>query len=417
MMIRTKTLRALSLRATLMGISLIGLSGCVNNQINALDWDLRGGTGLDTTDAARQASANRPTPDARGVISYPTYQVVVGQRGDTVATVAQRVGLDATALARFNGLTTGDTVNAGEVLVLPSRVAAGTGAAAPTATTAAAAGLDVTSIATTALDRVGTTTVPATSTSTSTSTSTAPAVTTPPFAVQTGAEPLRHQVKRGETAFTIARTYNVSARALAEWNGLNADLAVREGQYLLIPTAAPGARPPSSPAGIVAVPTPGAGSPTPTPPSATQPLPDEDTPPAAAPVPNTPASPALADDRTAASSTRMTMPAQGSIIRGYAKGRNEGIDIGAAAGSPVVAAADGTVAAITKDTQQVPIIVIRHEGGLLTVYAGVDGIAVAKGDQVRRGQKIAVVRTANPAFLHFEVRRGVESTDPAAFLQ
>lgn len=388
-----------SLRASLMGISLLALTACVNDQINALDWDLRsGGSALDTTTAARGATGNRPAPDARGIITYPTYQVAVGQRGDTVATVAQRVGLDAAALARFNGLTTGDTVNAGEVLVLPSRVAGG---AAPTATTAAAAGLDVTSIATTALDRVGTTTLPA----------------APAAAAASGAEPLRHQVKRGETAFTIARTYNVSAKALAEWNGLNADLAVREGQFLLIPTAAPGARPPAAPPGTVAVTTPGAGTPTPTPPSATQPLPDEQTTPAAAAVENTPASPDLGTDRTAASSTGMTMPASGSIIRGYAQGRNEGIDIGAAAGSAVVAAAAGTVAAITKDTQQVPIIVLRHADGLLTVYAGVDGITVAKGDSVARGQKIAVVRAASPAFLHFEVRRGVASTDPAPFLQ
>jgi murein DD-endopeptidase MepM/ murein hydrolase activator NlpD len=389
---------------------MMALGGCLNNANNTLgnlDWDLRSGDALDTTGAARQSTANRPTPDARGIISYPTYQVAVGQRGDTVATVAQRVGLDAAQLARFNGLTTGDTINAGELLVLPSRVGAAT-TAAPTATTPAQAGLDVTSIATTALDRVGTSTLPA---------PTATTPSTPPAPVQPGAEPVRHQVKRGETAFTIARAYNVSARALAEWNGLNADLAVREGQFLLIPTAS--GRPPANPApeGTVAVTTPGSGTPTPTPPSAAQPLPDEDPTPAAQAPQNTPASPDLAENRTAASGTRMTMPAQGSIIRGYAKGRNEGIDIGAPAGSPVVAAAAGTVAAITKDTQNVPIIVIRHEGGLLTVYAGVDGIAVAKGDQVQRGQKIAVVRAASPAFLHFEVRRGVESTDPAAFLQ
>lgn len=392
--------RTTPLRAALFGASVLVLTGCVNtanNTIGNLDWDLRSGNTLDTTGAARQSTANRPAPDARGIISYPTYQVAVGQRGDTVATVAQRVGLDAGQLASFNGLTTGDTINAGEVLVLPTRVAGG---AAPTATSAAAAGLDVTSIATTALDRVGTTTLP-----------------TPAAApVQSGTEPLRHQVKRGETAFIIARTYNVSAKALAEWNGLNADLAVREGQYLLIPTAN-GAAPPAAPPGTVAVTTPGAGTPTPTPPSATQPLPDEDPAPASAAVANTPSSPALGSDRTAATSTRMTLPASGSIIRGYARGRNEGIDIGAAAGSAVVAAASGTVAAITKDTQQVPIVVIRHADGLLTVYAGVDGITVAKGDSVQRGQKIAVVRAASPAFLHFEVRRGVESTDPAAFLQ
>ena len=48
----------------------------------------------------------------------------------------------------------------------------------------------------------------------------------------------------------------------------------------------------------------------------------------------------------------------------------------------VVAAAAGTVAAITQDTAQTPIIVIRHDGGLLTVYAGVAGTTVKKGDKV-----------------------------------
>ncbi len=392
------TPRKYPLRASLMGVSLLALAACSDTAIGDLDWDLRGGSGgvLDTSTAARQVTGNRPAPDARGVISYPTYQVAVGQRGDTVATIASRIGVDAASLASFNGLKPTDPVNQGEVLALPTRVAAGTTPGSATLPTAGG-GLDVTAIATTALDRVG------------------PSTTTAPAAVPaTGAEPARHQVKRGETAFSIARTYNVSAKALAEWNALGPDLAVREGQYLLIPAAVPGAAPPRAATVVTA---PGSGTPTPPPPSATQPLPDEDTPTAAEVQQTVPASPDLGDTRTAASATQMTMPASGGIIRGYAKGRNEGIDIGAAAGSNVVAAADGTVAAITKDTQQVPIIVIRHADGLLTVYAGVDGIAVAKGDSVKRGQTIAKVRAASPAFLHFEVRRGVDSTDPAAFLQ
>ncbi|MGL6210384.1 MAG: peptidoglycan DD-metalloendopeptidase family protein, partial [Paracoccaceae bacterium] len=54
---------------------------------------------------------------------------------------------------------------------------------------------------------------------------------------------------------------------------------------------------------------------------------------------------------------------------------------------------------------------------LLTVYAGVDGVSVAKGASVKRGQQIAAVRTGDPAFLHFEVRKGVESADPMPYLQ
>ncbi|MFW5655922.1 MAG: murein hydrolase activator EnvC family protein, partial [Roseicyclus sp.] len=110
------------------------------------------------------------------------------------------------------------------------------------------------------------------------------------------------------------------------------------------------------------------------------------------------------------------MPAQGSIIRGYQKGKNDGIDIAARAGSQVRAAADGTVAAITRDTDQVPILVLRHEDNLLSVYANIDGIAVEKGDRVSRGQAVATVREGSPAFLHFEVRKGFESVDPMPYL-
>jgi murein DD-endopeptidase MepM/ murein hydrolase activator NlpD len=180
------------------------------------------------------------------------------------------------------------------------------------------------------------------------------------------------------------------------------------------PPAATDAPPPA--AEPAAAPPPGAGSPTPEPPSAALPLPQQPAPPAATPQP-APASPDLGSTRTAASAPRFAMPADGRIIRPFAPRRNEGIDIGAAAGSAVRAAADGTVAAITRDTDQVPIIVIRHSDNLLTVYANVDGIAVAKDGTVRRGQTIARVRASDPPFLHFEVRRGFEAVDPMPFLQ
>jgi murein DD-endopeptidase MepM/ murein hydrolase activator NlpD len=392
------------MRFVLLGASLLTLAACEGSALRDLDWDFRSGSeSLDTSGAARQASSDRPEADARGVISYPGYQVAVGQAGDTVASVASRVGLSADELAKYNALQPTDPVRPGEVLALPSRVAT----AAPTTgsgprvigATGAAPGVDVTAIATTALDRVE----PA-----ATAAAAAPAAAA---AAPAGPEPTRHKVTRGETAFSIARTYNVSAKALAEWNGLNANLDVREGQFLLIPTAAPGAAPPAP---VEATP-PGSGTPTPTPPSAAAPLPDEEPAAASAPVENTPPAPDL--PTSGASSAKMTVPADGPIIRGYAKGRNEGIDIGAAAGSPVRAAADGTVAVITTNTQQIPIIVIRHADGLLTVYGRIDSITVAKGDQVKRGQVIGKVMAADPAFLHFEVTRGAERTDPTPFLQ
>ena len=386
--------RALGLTCT-----LAVLAGCnTTGPMQGLDWDFRGGAGvLDTSDAARQATERRPSTDSRGVISYPGYQVAVARRGDTVGSIAARVGLGADELARYNALMPSDVLREGEILALPRRVSdAGPGITTAGAviggSSAAAAPVDVSAIATTALDRVGTPTPPA---------------TTQPRA---GSEPVRHQVRRGETAFSIARTYNVSAKALGEWNGLGADLSVREGQYLIIPvaSAAPPQRDP--------VTAPGQGSPTPTPPSAAKPLPAEKTAPATKAA-DTPKSPDLGTQRSGASASKMVMPVQGSIIRPYSKGRNDGIDISAAAGTAVKAADAGTVAAITRDTDQTSIIVIRHADNILTVYAGVDAISVKKGDKVSRGQSIAKVRAANPSFLHFEVRRGVDSTDPMAFLK
>lgn len=387
-------------RALAAGASLLALAACGGGG-EPFDWDLRRtGATLDTSAAALNVTGARPAPDARGVLSYPGYQVAVGRAGDTVATVAQRVGLPAEELARANALQPGDPVRDGEVLALPRRIAAAPGlpATGPGAVIGApvrTTGIDVTTLASGAIDRA--------------QPSSPTAIAAP--AAPAGAEPLRHTVVRGETAFSIARSYSVSARALADWNGLGPDLSVREGQTLLIPV---GTAP--APAREADATPPGAGSPTPTPPSASQPLPDEDVAPAAA-EPERPASPDLGETRTEASAAQFAMPAQGAIIRGFGPPNSLGIDIGAPAGSPVVAAEAGTVAAITQDTDGNSIVILRHPENILTVYGGVDAITVKKDDRVTRGQAFAKVRAADPAFLHFEVRKGFDAVDPMPYLQ
>lgn len=369
----------------MLGTALVALTACSG----PIDLDLRSyGNGFDTSDAALAASADRPSPDNRGVISYPTYQVAVARRGDTVAALADRVGVSGDELAHYNGLKTGDLLRPGEVLALPRRVAepsAATGA--PIDGPLRPGSIDVSTIDA-AIDR-GASGRPA------------PA----PAAAPATAEPIRHKVVRGETAYSVARLYNVSVRALSDWNGLGPDLTIREGQYLLIPVAA--GKPPAT----AAVEAPGTGSVSPEPPSAAKPLPDEQL--AAVPA-NQPPSPDLG--KQTASKSRLQMPVQGKIIREYVKKKNEGIDISAGAGAQVVSAGDGTVAAITRDTDQVPILVIRHADNILTVYAGLDAISVKKGDKVKRGQGIGKVRAGSPSFVHFEVRDGFESTDPVPYL-
>ena len=371
-----------------------GLTACdtVSDSVANLDLDLRNNAGgLDTSDAARNATLDRPAPDSRGVISYPNYQVAVARRGDSVASLSARVGGSAAEIASFNGLKVTDVLGQGEIVALPRSVPVPAVLTQPGA--AQPGPVDISGIATSAIDR-------------------APAsggiVRAQPSKRIDGPEPVRHQVKRGETAFTIARLYNVSVRALSDWNGLGPDLEVREDQYLLIPVSGAVATPASAPASAA----PGQGTATPVPPSATKPLP---APVEAAPKPA--AAPAAAAPAAAAPAARFSAPVSGKVLRPYKKNSNEGIDIAAATGTPVQAAADGTVAAITRDTDQVPILVVRHPGNILTVYANISAISVKKGDRVTKGQALAKVGPGNPPFLHFEIREGFESVNPSKYLK
>ncbi|RKT34450.1 murein DD-endopeptidase MepM/ murein hydrolase activator NlpD [Roseovarius halotolerans] len=376
----------------LAGTAILMLTACSDQP---LDFDLRGafGNAPSTAEAAANATANRPEPDSRGIISYPGYQVAVARRGDTVASLASRIGVDPRELARYNGIQTGDLLRDGEVVALPGRVAEPSGG--PITPPGA---VDITTLAGDAINNAS---QPA-----SVQTTTLPSA-------QSGVEPVRHKVERGETAYTIARLYDVSVRSLADWNGLGSDLSVREGQYLLIPVALPDSG--DNRQAAAATTQPGAGSPTPEPPSASRPLPENDTVPAAEPVKSS--APDLGATQTAASSgAAMIFPVRGDIIRDYAKGQNDGIDIAASPGTAVKAAAAGVVAAITKDTNGVPIIVIKHPDNLLTVYSNIDNVTVTKGDSVSRGQKLAEIRREGTAALHFEVRDGFDSVDPNDYL-
>ncbi|WP_345938828.1 LysM peptidoglycan-binding domain-containing protein, partial [Thioclava dalianensis] len=139
------------------GVAATTLAACDNQ---GFDMDMRrfGKGGLDTTDAARQAVQDRPQPDSRGIITYPNYQVVVANRDETVTAVAQRIGVDPGALARYNAVAPNTVLNAGAVLALPTRVAAG-----PTANGTAGVGtnpsaltagtIDITSLANNAINK------------------------------------------------------------------------------------------------------------------------------------------------------------------------------------------------------------------------------------------------------------------------
>jgi hypothetical protein len=105
-------------RGALLGGVALMLAGCAGG-----GWDLRQ---MENAGAApTTATAARPAPDSRGVITYPDYQVLVADGDETVAQIAGRLGIASDALAQRNGLTTSYRPRPGEVLLLPGTTGSG----------------------------------------------------------------------------------------------------------------------------------------------------------------------------------------------------------------------------------------------------------------------------------------------------
>jgi murein DD-endopeptidase MepM/ murein hydrolase activator NlpD len=106
---------------------------------------------------------------------------------------------------------------------------------------------------------------------------------------------------------------------------------------------------------------------------------------------------------------------------GTREGRpHEGIDLPAPVGTPVFAAADGRVVYAGNGIRGYGnLVVVRHAGDLLTVYAHNSVLLVAQGQPVRAGDRIALVGQSGRAtgpHLHFEVRAGQIPRNPMGFL-
>lgn len=94
-----------------------------------------------------------------------------------------------------------------------------------------------------------------------------------------------------------------------------------------------------------------------------------------------------------------------------------GIDIPAPAGTPVIAANDGTVIYAGWKGAYGNAVFIDHGGGIVTVYAHNSSISVSKGQTVSRGQQISGVGTTGNStgnHLHFEVRKNGQYQNPRA---
>ena len=112
------------------------------------------------------------------------------------------------------------------------------------------------------------------------------------------------------------------------------------------------------------------------------------------------------------------------IVSGYgpkAGGfHNDGINIAAPRGTPVLAADNGVIVYVGNELKgSGNLILVRHADRWMSAYAHLDKTTVARGQVVKRGEKLGTVGSTGSVGspqLHFEVRRGTQALNPAKYL-
>ena len=125
------------------------------------------------------------------------------------------------------------------------------------------------------------------------------------------------------------------------------------------------------------------------------------------------------------SSSGLIWPIDGILTSPFGErwGRmHEGIDISAAEGTPITAAASGTVILLQSEYESGGYgnyTCVDHGGGLSTCYAHQSSFATSAGASVAQGDLIGYVGNTGNSFgahLHFEVRINGAATDPLGYL-
>lgn len=199
-----------------------------------------------------------------------------------------------------------------------------------------------------------------------------------------------YRVERGDTLGKIARSNRQSVQNIARWNNLSNPDAIEVGQVLRV----------APPAGTS---------------SAQAPAPAA-TPRASRPAPSVAGADTPAPTSAPASSISLVWPAPGNVIRGFDGRDSKGIDIVNNAGTPVVAAAAGTVVYAGNGLRGYGnLLIIKHNADYLTAYAHNQALLVKEGQTVAQGQQIAQMGSTDNdrVMLHFELRYQGRSIDPA----
>lgn len=102
-----------------------------------------------------------------------------------------------------------------------------------------------------------------------------------------------------------------------------------------------------------------------------------------------------------------------------ASSSHQGVDIGASAGSSILAAASGTVTISTYSYSAGNYIMVNHGGGVSTVYMHCSELLVSAGQQVTQGQVIGKVGSTGYStgpHLHFGIRVNGSYVNPINYV-
>lgn len=225
----------------------------------------------------------------------------------------------------------------------------------------------------------------------------------PPYVISAGQvlviTPMRtHVVAIGDTLFSISQRYAVSQYQLAQANGLTEPYELAVGQRLALPESLDFSI-------LDAAPDAANTAPTTTQVAA-----------AATPAPSLPQKRFVAPT----GSGIFRWPVEGEIITEFgpaARGiHNDGVNIAAAEGTAVLSAARGTVAFVGREIKSFgTLVLLKHDGGIITAYAHLGDVLVREGDIVEAGAQIATVGATGKVDapqLRFEIRKSRQPIDP-----
>jgi murein DD-endopeptidase MepM/ murein hydrolase activator NlpD len=141
------------------------------------------------------------------------------------------------------------------------------------------------------------------------------------------------------------------------------------------------------------------------------------------------ASDSLSAHRELLQATPSILPTAGLLTSGFTNARmhpihnralpHEGIDVAAPRGTPILAAANGRVTFAGRRSGYGLVVELDHGYGHSTLYGHADRIQVRVGQQVQRGDVIALVGSTGMAtspHLHYEVRVGGQPVNPMNYV-